>query len=256
MGRFASTVPYYSRYREPYPPAFFATVAERLPLEGQEKLIDLGCGPGLVAIGFAPYVGSSTGVDPEPGMIAAAASAAAEAGVDLKLVQGRMEDLPPSIGVFDLVTIGRAHHWLERETALQVLDGLVAEDGAIIMCGSPSLKAPVNPWAERYDAVRRAWSSDPHIERYPFFDVKAWLAGSRFRVTDEITVRYRHQVTIADLVGRALSKSTTSPEALGDRRPAFEAALTEALTPFAQGGVLDEEVEGIATVARRTAAEP
>jgi len=29
MGRFASTVEFYSRYREPYPPAFFTNVAER-----------------------------------------------------------------------------------------------------------------------------------------------------------------------------------------------------------------------------------
>jgi predicted RNA methylase len=53
MGRFASTVPFYTRCREPYPRAFFSTVAERLALRRDMSLLDAGCGPGLLAIGFA-----------------------------------------------------------------------------------------------------------------------------------------------------------------------------------------------------------
>lgn len=50
MGRFASTVEFYARYREPYPPAFFKKVAEQIGLRGDESLLDVGCGPGLLAI--------------------------------------------------------------------------------------------------------------------------------------------------------------------------------------------------------------
>jgi len=71
MGRFASTVEFYSRYREPYPPAFFNYVAERIGLRGDESLLDIGCGPGLLAIGFALFVEHCTGIDPEAAMIAA-----------------------------------------------------------------------------------------------------------------------------------------------------------------------------------------
>jgi hypothetical protein len=35
MGRFASTVEFYSRYREPYPPEFFQKVAEQTALRGE-----------------------------------------------------------------------------------------------------------------------------------------------------------------------------------------------------------------------------
>jgi SAM-dependent methyltransferase len=66
MGRFASTVEFYARYREPYPPEFFQKVAEQIGLRGDETLLDVGCGPGMLAIGFAPFVGSCTGLDPEP----------------------------------------------------------------------------------------------------------------------------------------------------------------------------------------------
>jgi SAM-dependent methyltransferase len=88
MGRFASTVEFYARYREPYPPKLFKKVAEQIDFRGNESSLDVGCGPGLLAIGFAPFVGRCTGLDPETGMISAAKAAAAEAGVELSLVHG------------------------------------------------------------------------------------------------------------------------------------------------------------------------
>ena len=76
MGRFATTVALYEELRPPYPPAFFREVVQRLALDKQHALIDLGTGPGLLALGFAPYVGRIVGVDPEPAMLAAAKHAA------------------------------------------------------------------------------------------------------------------------------------------------------------------------------------
>src|SRR5215467_3764370 len=117
MGRFASTVGLYEELRPPYPPAFFAAVAQNLKLSQQHALIDLGTGPGLLALGFGRYVGRVTGVDPEPEMLAAARAAAAREGQTLTLIESRAEDLGDEIGRFDLVTIGRALHWMD-ETAL------------------------------------------------------------------------------------------------------------------------------------------
>ncbi len=251
MGRFASTVPFYARCREPYPPAFFSTVAERLALRRDIRLLDAGCGPGLLAIGFRPYVGSCVGVDPEPGMIRAAQAEAREAGVQVQLIEGRLEDLSESLGTFDLVTIGRALHWMDRAGALRVLDRVLAADGPIISCGS---KVEANPWLKAYEEVRSAWASDRDGRRYQI-DHDAWFAGSRFRVVDGITVRHHHRVTVDDLIGRALSKSNTSPEALGDRQHPFEAALTEVLKPFAADGLLDEEIVSVATVIRRVVSD-
>ena len=96
MGRFASTVKFYARYREPYPPEFFKQTARQIALRGDETLLDVGCGPGLLAIGFAPFVGRCTGIDPEAGMIATARAAAAETGVGLSLIHGRIEEFPPA----------------------------------------------------------------------------------------------------------------------------------------------------------------
>ena len=55
MGRFASTVAYYESARPPYGAAFFAGVALELGLDGSQRLLDVGAGPGILAIGFARF---------------------------------------------------------------------------------------------------------------------------------------------------------------------------------------------------------
>ena len=108
MGRFASTVGYYASARPPYGAAFFAAVARELGFDRSQRLLDVGAGPGILAIGFAPACGEVVGVDPEPAMIEAARAAAGRAGVAATFIEGRFEDMAASLGAFDVVTIGRA----------------------------------------------------------------------------------------------------------------------------------------------------
>src|SRR3954465_378831 len=108
MGRFATTVALYEELRPPYPPAFFRSVAQQLGLGREHALIDLGTGPGLLALGFAPYVSRIVGVDPEPAMIAAPGTAARAPSRALPLIEAKAEALPADIGSFDVVTVGRA----------------------------------------------------------------------------------------------------------------------------------------------------
>jgi SAM-dependent methyltransferase len=249
VGRFDSTVPFYARYREPYPASFFREVARREGLETSHKLIDIGCGPGSLAIGFAPYVKSCVGVDVETEMLEAARVAAARAGVQLRLIQARIEDLPSDLGLFQAVTIGRALHWFDREEAIAVLERIVDANGWIAICGTRTHSAVSQGWGGIYHETRRAWSSDPDESRY-HLNFEEWFQGSRFRKMEEIEVAASHQVTIQDLIGRALSLSTTSPEVLGDRRPAFEAAMIAALEPLSADGVFDERITAAATILR------
>ncbi len=88
MGRFASTVAYYESARPPYGAAFFEAVALQMGLDGSERLLDVGAGPGILAIGFAPYCREVVGVDPEPGMVEAARAAAERAGVTVRFIEG------------------------------------------------------------------------------------------------------------------------------------------------------------------------
>jgi SAM-dependent methyltransferase len=246
MGRFASTVRFYARYREPYPPTFFQTVAERLALRGDEALLDVGCGPGPLAIGFAPFVGSCAGLDPEPAMIEAARAAAEAAGVRLTLHPGRIEDFP-ACQIFDIVTLGRALHWLDRDAALETLERIVSQRGRVLVCGATSVQTPAAPWLKPYQGTCNSWADDPERKRYRI-EPKDWFAGSRFGDLGTISVTHAQHVRITDLIGRALSKSNTSPSVVGKRQAGFEAAIRAVLEPFSQDGVLEEEIVSRAAI--------
>lgn len=249
MGRFAATVQYYSRYREPYPQAFFQTVAERLSLTGHERLADIGCGPALLALGLARYVASCTGIDPEPAMLAEARQQASEAGIPLELIEARIEQLPKSLERFDVVTIGRALHWMEPEATMRALDRLVAAGGSILVCGSSPPPGPSNPWLEPYNEVRRRWADHTNEERYSA-DAEQRFAGSRFRFVERIVVATIQLITPDELVRRSLSRSTTSPEVLGERQAEFQREILEAMRPFVVNGVVREEIHANARVFR------
>jgi SAM-dependent methyltransferase len=250
MGRFASTVQFYARYREPYPQEFFQKVAKQIGLRGDEALLDIGCGPGMLAIGFAPFVRSCTGLDPEIGMIAAARDAAAGAGLVLPLIQGRIEDFPIT-QTYNVITIGRAQHWLERASTLAVLERILASDyGRILICRASSVETPETPWVKPYRKVRSAWASGP-AEKCDRIHPNEWFVDSCFGAVGETSVTERRHVTIADLIGRALSRSNTSPEVVAGRLQKFEFEIAAALAPFVQGGVLVEQIVSRASIFAR-----
>jgi SAM-dependent methyltransferase len=256
MGRFASTAELYEQFRPPYPPEFFQAVAQRLTLSRQHTLIDLGTGPGLLALGFAPYAGRVVGIDPEPEMIAAARATAARANAEVTFVEGRAEDLPESIGHFDVVTIGRALHWMEPGALGSLFARLVAHGGAIVVCASFSVHDGHNRWLADYNGARREWSdagllSDAdkggHIHR----NLADVLGPAGFGVVETIRVETTHEVSARDLAWRVLTFSSSSPAALGDKADAMLADIQARLLPFSRDGILTETLVSAADVARR-----
>ncbi len=247
MGRFDLTVAFYERSRPPYGEAFFATVARRLGFDRSQRLMDLGTGPGMLALGFARFVGEAIGVDPEPAMIAAAGEAADRAGVRLRLIEGRTETLPANLGQFDVVTIGRALHWMEPEGARAALDHLVTRHGQILICRAASVSDARNPWLATYDATRKRWTEQSGADRYGR-NPDAFFAGTRFSRRATIGVELEQRIPLERLIDRVLSMSSSSPERLGNEMPRMREALREALTPFAVEGLITEVVETRAVV--------
>ena len=256
MGRFATTVALYEELRPPYPPSFFREVAERLALAKAHALIDLGTGPGLLALGFAPYVGRIVGVDPEPAMLVAASKAAERAAQDLTLITGKAEELPADIGRFDVVTIGRALHWMDRDLTLERLERLVAPNGVILVCSSISAQHGRNPWLEDYNEARRAWSneslwSDSGNAGRTHRDLAGFFRGTRFQAAEVIKVETSHEVSLHNLARRVMTFSSSSPGVLGDRAEAMVRDVEQRLFPFSRDGFVREVVVAMAQVVRR-----
>ncbi|MCP3391450.1 class I SAM-dependent methyltransferase [Bradyrhizobium sp. CCGB12] len=256
MGRFASTASFYEHLRPPYPSEFFRSVAHKLGLSRHSSLIDLGTGPGLLALGFAPYVGRIVGVDPEPAMLDAARRAAASAGQALTLIEGKSETLTHDIGNFDVVTIGRALHWMDREPTLARLDRLVAHDGAIAICASFSATDGSNAWLDGYNEIRRRWSPARLWEEAgrgtrTHRDLPTFFRGSAFAPTELVAVETSHAVSVQDLTQRVLTYSSSSPEALGDNVGVALRDVENHLVSFHHDGAITETIVSMAEIVKR-----
>lgn len=255
--RFRSTVPYYARYRLNYPAALFDRVVSVLGLVPGDPVLDLGTGPGLIAIPLAERGMRVTAVDPEPDMLAAARDAAMASGVELELHEASSFSLPSPIGPFKLVTIGRAFHWMDRSATLRTLDSMIIQEGAVALFGESHPHTVENAWqallddiGERYgvkESPRRRKRADPDYR-----SDESILFDSPFRRLERFGVVMRREITADDLIGLILSRSGTSLERLRHRAEDFERDLRSDLQSRAAAGGFVEVAELTALIARRS----
>ncbi|MFF8618219.1 class I SAM-dependent methyltransferase [Streptomyces sp. NPDC015350] len=109
---FASTAPYYAAHRPRYAPEFYALLADRFGLDGTQRVLDLGAGPGIIALDLAPLVGTVIAVDPEKGMLEEGRRLAAEQAItNIDWHEGGSTTLPAmDIGPVLLTVMGAAYH--------------------------------------------------------------------------------------------------------------------------------------------------
>ncbi len=112
--RFASAAASYCEGRPPYPELLFRRIAQLGGLAPGHRVLDLGCGPGQIAIGLAPFAGEVVAMDPEPAMLDIARQEARHRGVAISLVEGSSYDIDETLGRFDLVAIRRAFGTVSR----------------------------------------------------------------------------------------------------------------------------------------------
>ncbi len=252
--RFSTAAPHYLAGRTPYPPVLIRRVAERTGLAADHRVLDLGCGPGPLAIAFAPLAHDVVAVDPEPAMLAAGRDAAA-ACPNIRFIQGSSYDLGPALGAFFLVTMGRSFHWMDRADTLRRLDTMIAPDGAIALFHDSRPDVPDNAWRAEVNAViaryaprekpRGGWLSNGWVRH------EGVLIDSPFPRMETVGVIERHDVPIENLIDRVLSMSTTSPAKLGDATNALVEELRETLTRLAPTGTLPQLTETTALMAWR-----
>ena len=97
---------------------------EQALLQPGETLLDVGCGTGGVTIPAKVRVGelgSATGIDPAPEMIAVARRKAQRAGLEIDFRMGVIESLPFPDATFDVVTSSLMMHHLPEHLRVKGL---------------------------------------------------------------------------------------------------------------------------------------
>jgi SAM-dependent methyltransferase len=131
----------------------FEVFRELGSFSGNEKVLDSGCGPGLVSLYLAEFVGEINGVDLTPAMVKLAAENASKSGImNASFLQGNMTFLPFPSGHFDVAVSRYAFHHLEHPAAA------FAEMIRVTRCGGKVIVVDVTPEAQKrnaYDCFER-----------------------------------------------------------------------------------------------------
>jgi len=143
---------HYAVGRPSYSVALVDTLTRELGLDGHGRLLDVGCGPGVLAVELAPSFDEVIGLDPDADMLAEAALRAERHGVGtIGWVHAVAESLPQlGLGTFRAVTFGQSFHRTERERVAEAVFDLL-EPGAAMVCvvhtveGRPVPENPGHP---------------------------------------------------------------------------------------------------------------
>jgi SAM-dependent methyltransferase len=216
-------------------PAYPAELHERLVAlaPGLSRVLDLGCGPGKLAIALSPRFEQVTAVDPSRLMLEVARALESTGRRNIRWIQGRAEDAGLA-GPFDLIVIGAAIHWMLHDRVMPKLRRVLRDSGILALVdGDAPSEAP---WIDAYRAHVKRWVEkggaawrDPANVPPPHLN---WIKVQG-RETFECAVRQQ----LDDLVEAEHSRATWSRATMGHAAASqFDSDLRGLLEPHALGG--------------------
>ncbi|MFN8516035.1 MAG: class I SAM-dependent methyltransferase [Chloroflexia bacterium] len=254
---FRGTARYYEQGRLPYPPGLADAMAAALDLDGSGRLLDVGCGPGTVALRVAHLFAEVIGLDPDADMLAEAARRAAELGIgNARWVRARAEELPAGLGTISVATFGASFHWMDRDLVAATILTMLEPGGAFVQVSAPldelpgpddSLPHPFPPRAAMAELVKRYLGPVRRAGQGVLLhgtpgDEAAVLRRAGFP-EPEIVVVDGHAVferSIDDLVALVFSNSASAPHLFGPELVEFEAELRALLAAASPSGLFAE----------------
>ncbi|MGN6563752.1 MAG: class I SAM-dependent methyltransferase [Thermomicrobiales bacterium] len=255
---FKGSARYYERGRLPYPPGLADAIAGALALDGRGRLLDVGCGPGTIALRLAHLFAEVVGLDPDADMLVEAERRAAALGIgNVQWVCVRAEELPASLGVVRVATFAQSFHWMDRDRVAAAILAMLEPGGAFVQISAPQealpepdrpLSHPFPPRAAIADLVRRylgpvrragqgvlpygtPGDEQAVLRRVGFGDPEVVVAGGR-----QVIVR-----SIDDLVAQVYSTSSSAPHLFGPRLAEFEDELRALLAAATPSGFFAEQ---------------
>jgi ubiquinone/menaquinone biosynthesis C-methylase UbiE len=248
---FQGTAWYYARYREGYPPELFELVKRKFDLKNEDRVLDLGCGTGKIAIPVSRFVQEVVAMDPEPEMISEGRGQATTRGIkNIVWINAGSADLPGlkgSTGSFKLVTMGTSFHWMDREQVLKDLFDIIADGGGLVITWNNSIwTKEQNDWQPAVKDVIKKYLGEKRRAGSGVYQIapirhEKFVAESKFKQMEMWKQHWIMSLTTDQVIGNLYSTSMANPAVLGKMKEAFETELRETLMKLKPEGVFSSE---------------
>jgi SAM-dependent methyltransferase len=132
---FSGTAPYYLRGRPAYSGQLGDVLSRELGLDGTGRLLDLGSGPGTLAVQLAPLFEHVTVLEPDADMLAEARAHASASGLTaVDFVRATAEEVP-RLGMppMRVATFGQSFHRTDRLRAASAVYEVLEPGGSMVL---------------------------------------------------------------------------------------------------------------------------
>ncbi len=188
----------------------------------QDIVLDVACGPGIVACAFAPHVKQVTGLDITPAMLEEAQSLARKQGLmNVSWQQGEGESLPFADHSFSIVLSRYAfHHCLEPEAVLAEMLRVCRPGGRVVIAdvALPASKVDAYDHLEKLrDPSHTHALSDEEFERMAHSPGLQNIRFTRYMVNIELEQQLAASFPYPgdDITIRQLVREDIGPDHLG-----------------------------------------
>jgi SAM-dependent methyltransferase len=236
---------HYLRGRPPYSRDLVSVLTRELDLDGSGQLLDVGCGPGVLAVELAGGFDTVIGLDPDAAMLDQARRHAADNNVrNARWINARAEEIG-GLGLAPMRTVsfGQSFHWTDRDVVAECVYDLLEPGGALVLV-APDIDVgtapadpddPPIPDGEVQEIIRRYLGPErlagkgrrePYADRY-----EDALARTRFGRPRTLHAPGRRDISrdLDGVISGYLSMSYAAPHLFGDRLESFVAELRDLL---------------------------
>ena len=248
---YLGAAPHYRHGRPAYSPQLETVLTAELDLDGKGRLLDAGCGPGILTIRLAHLFEEAVGLDPDAAMLAEGRRVADERGItNIRWVHARPSTFPQAApGPYRLVTFGQSFHWTDEARVAEAVYDMLGPGGALALIvhtveGGPTptpgrRRSPRRdqgaggeaPWSTRRAGEGIASDSNSPLRRQPrAHPVRCATVGLRpghprlVRNSDSVLSGY-------------FSMSYSAPHLFGDRVEDFASDMCDLLASRSPEGI-------------------